>query len=345
MRRGAILQALFALFMTTGCSGVRIRQSVSPGPPIPARFVAIYPFGLRWKAPAYRAYELAMDEVAVVLAGGTLGAIGPTEFQVRNTESDALFAATSLAGSLAAWGLRPENVLALRGWAERLEAADVEVLYDTAGKPIGQRRNADVKLVIHEELLGPGPGGLVAEVSAVVPIDPFADHPSYDPDPELRRWVGKLTAAVLAAAADRLHTVAQVTDPGFDLTLDPRDEETFELPGRPALATLLAAAEPVDKEAARLDRLMYFDPDLGPKEVELFERLPHGLYVTGVRSEDAVKAGMKAGDLIVGVQGEPAAGEQTLRRWLSRTEPGLPVSLTVLRAAERVAIHLPAPPR
>ncbi len=342
MRGGAILLGLIGC---VACSGVTVRQSVNPGPPIPARVVAVYPFGLRWKAPAYRAYELAMDEVAAVLGGGVLGAIGPTEFQVRSYESDALFGATSLASSLAPWGLKPENVLALRGWAERREARGTSVLYDDNGRPIGQRRNVEVKVVIHEELLGPSGGGPVAEATAVVPVDPFADHPSYDPDPDVRRWVQKLTQTVLAAAADRLQTVPQVADVGVDLALDPRDEEAFELPGRPALATLLAGVQPLDKEAARLDRLLYFAPDLGPKQVELFERLPQGLYVTAVRSEAAAKAGLLAGDLIVAVQGEAAAGEQTLRRWLSQKSPGDKVELTVLRAAERVAIHLPAPPR
>jgi hypothetical protein len=342
MLRRATFAALIAL---VACGGVTVKQTVSQGPPIPARVVAVYPFGLRWKAPAYRSYELAMDEVSTVLAGGDLGAIGPTEFQVRSYESDALFGATSLASVLAPWGLRPENVLALRGWAERREARGVEVLYDTNGKPIGQRKNAEVKVVVHEELLGPSGGGLVAEAWAEVPVDPFADHPSYDPDPELHRWVGKLTQTVLAAAAERLQTVPQVADLGVDLTLDPRDEEAFELPGRPALATLLAGVQPLDKEAARLDRLLYFDPDLPAKQIELFERLPQGLYVKGVRSETAAKAGLMAGDLIVAVHGETAAGEQTLRRWLSLSAPGQPVELTVLRAADHVAIHLPAPPR
>jgi hypothetical protein len=283
--------------------------------------------------------------VGTILEGGTLAAVGPTEFQVRSYESDELFAATSLASSLAAWGLRPENVLALRGWAERREAHGVQVLYDDSGKPIGQRHNAEVRVVVHEELLGPGSAGLIAEATAEVPVDPFADHPSFDPDPEVHHWVQKLTQTVLAAAADRLETVPQVDDVGIDLALDPRDEEAFELPGRPALATLLAGVTPLDKEAARLDRLLYFDPALETKQVELFERLPQGLYVKAVRSEAALKAGLAAGDLIVAIQGETAAGEQTLRRWLSQTPPGQPVALTVLRAADHVAIHLPSPPR
>lgn len=325
------------------CGGVKVRVTASPGPSIPARVVAVYPFGLRWKEPAYRAYELAMDEVAGVLAGGTLGAIGPSEFQVRNYESDALFASTSLAGSLAHWGLRPDNVLALRGWAERNEATDSSVLYDSAGKPVGRRQNADVKLLVHEELLSPG--GLIAEAWAEVPSDPFAEHPSYDPEPELRHWVGKLTRAVLAAAADRLQTVAQVADTGIEATLNPRDEEVLALPDRPPFSELLAQSQPIDREALLADRLLYFAPDLPAARIAELEQLPQGLYVNAVRGEGAARTGLAPGDFIVAVDGDPAAGEQTLRRWLSAATVGQPVALTVLRAGRRVALALPAPPR
>jgi hypothetical protein len=334
---------LLCLVASAACGGVKVRISASPGAPIPARVVAVYPFGLRWKAPAYRAYELAMDEVGGVLAGGTLGAIGPSEFQVRNYESDALFASTSLAGSLAHWGLRPDNVLALRGWAERNEATDSSVLYDSAGKPVGRRQNADVKLLIHEELLGPG--GMIAEAWAEVPSDPFADHPSFDPDPELRRWVGKLTRSVLAAAADRLQTVAQVTDTGIDMTLDPRDEESLALPDRPPFSELLAQAQPIDREALLADRLLYFRPDLPPAQIAQLEQLPQGLLVNAVRGEASSRAGLAPGDFVVAVEGDPAAGEQTLRRWLSSAVPGQAVAVTVLRAGKRVALALPAPSR
>lgn len=345
MRRGAFLLLLLAT-----CGGLPIQRRTSAGPLLPSRAVAVYPFALRWSAPAYRSYELAMDEVDAVVGQGSLSAIGPTEFRVLDPANDALFTGTDLAGSLSAWGLRPENLLGLRGWAERREISGVSTIYDKAGQPVGRRRDVDVRLVVHEDLLGPStglpsaPGSLVAEVWAEVRIDPFADHPDTDDLPELRRAVGRLTRAVLALAEPRLRTVPQVTDPGIDLVLNPRDELAFDQPGRPALATLLAGAGPIDREAAQLERLLYFDPAMTPARAALLEALPQGLFVTKVRSTAALRSGLREGDLIARVAGAPAAGQQTLLRWLSSEPTGTPVPLTVLRGADRLELKLPSPP-
>ena len=147
-----------SLGLLAGCGGLEVHRHASAGAPLPTRVVAVYPFALRWGAPAYRGYELAQDELGAILDDGRLAALGPTEFKLLDPQSDAIFAGTDLAGSLAGWGLRPGNLLGLRGWAERREASDVEVLYDKAGKAVGQRRNADVTLVVHRSSSGRLPG-------------------------------------------------------------------------------------------------------------------------------------------------------------------------------------------
>ncbi len=339
---GIRARASVLLLTLAACGGVQLHARTEPGARLPARLVAVYPFGLRWKAPAYRGYELGMDEVAAVLADGRLSALGPSEVRVLDFESDALFAATDLSSSLPGWRLPPGAVLGLRGWAEKRETSGSRVLYDRMGRPVGQQREADVEIVVHEELLGP-PAGVVAEAWAVVPVDPFADHPTYDPDPELRRWAGKLTRAVLAAASSRLATRDPPGDPGFDVELNPRDEDAFTLPGRPSLEELLSRADPLDRDAARLDRLLYFDPELPGGRAELFGRLPQGLYVTRVRSEAAEKAGLRRGDFIARVDDAPAAGLMTVLRELSLRPAGSACALTVLRGAEHVTVRLPVP--
>jgi len=336
--------ALLACLGLAACSGVQVHTQTAPGARLPARLVAVYPFGLRWKAPAYRAYELGMDEVAAVLADGRLSALGPSEFHVLDFESDALFAATDLSAALPAWRVAPEAVLGLRGWAERRETSGSRVLYDQAGHPVGRKRTAEVEIVVHEELLG-APAGTLAEAWAVVPVDPFADHPTYDPDPELRRWAGKLTRAVLAAAASRLAVADPPEDPGFDAELNPRDEDDFALPGRASLAELLARADPVDREAAHLDRLLYFSPDLPGARTELFDGLPQGLYVTRVRSEAARQAGLQEGDFVARVDGAPAAGLQTVLRELALRPAGTSIELAVLRGPTHETLRLPVPGR
>ncbi len=339
-------RTLALLLPAIGCAGVQVHSELSPGAAVPARVVAVYPVGLRWNAPAYRSYELAMDEVGAILSGGRLSALGPTELKLMDPHSDSIYAATDLASTLAERGLRPDELVALRGWVERRETSDTELLVDTHGKPVGQRRNADVRLVIHEELLGPTPGAELAEVSAEVPVDPFADHPTWDDLPELRRWIARLTTELLDRARPRLGSVPRpVSESGLELTLNPRDEDGFVVDGHPSLDVLLAQLGPVDREAARLDRLLYFDPLTPPTRGELFAKLPQGLFVDRVRSPAARAAGVRPGDLLVEIEGEPAAGPQTLLRWLSTKRPGEKLSLVVLRDGARQSLAFPVPER
>ncbi len=342
MRPG--VAAAGALSLATACGGAPVRAEVTLGPILPARIVAVYPFMLRWDAPAYRSYELAMDEVDAVLATGLFAAAGPTEFSVRSFATDELLAATDVGDELPAWGVAPTSVLGLRGWAERRETTDSEILYDLRGRAAGGRRNAKVDFVIHEELLSPI-AAPIAEVSAVVPVDPFGDGLGDSLDATLRRWTMKLTRAVLAAAAARLSTAAPVRDAGVDLLPSLRAEEGFSLPGFRSLAEILAPKDPLDREAARLDRVAALNPGASPSLVATLARLPEGLYVTRVRSAAARAAGLRAGDLVTAVDGEPAAGRQTLLRHLSlAAAPGV-VTLSVLRDADRLTLRLPVPER
>ncbi|MHB1843749.1 MAG: PDZ domain-containing protein [Deltaproteobacteria bacterium] len=326
------------------CASIPMKGESLPGPTIPVRVVAVYPVGLRWSAPAYRSYELAMDEVRELLVLGRYSVLGPTELEVLDSHSDSIYAATNLASSLAERRLRPNDLVALRGWVERRETNDTELLVDQRGKPVGQRRNLDLRLVIHEELIGPTPGSILAEVSAEVPVDPFADHPSWDDMPELRGWVRKLVRRLFDLASARLaDTPKAVIDTGLDLSLNPRDEDAFVADGHPALDVLLARLGPVDREAALLDRILYFEPSAPPARAGLFSRLPQGLYVDHVRSPAAKASGIRAGDLIVEIEGEPAAGEQTLRRWMTINGAGQSVRVVVLRDGARKTLALPCP--
>jgi hypothetical protein len=282
-----------------------------------------------------------MDEVGVVLDTGRLTAIGPSEFRVLSPQSDQIFAATNLASGLVDRGLHPDEVLALRGWAEKREQAETKVAFDRAGKPAAQQRGVDVRLVVHEELLGPT--AVIAETWAEVPVDPFAEHPTSDDLPELRHWVIKLTEAVLAEAEPRLRTVSIPTDPGFTFQSTLRDEERFGSEGRASLEAELMPMDPLLRESALLDRVFYLYPDATPAEANALAQLPTGLLVGKVRSEEATKSGLRTGDLITEVEGEPAVGPQTLHRWLALRPEGSKLRLAILRGPDRVNLVLPVP--
>jgi hypothetical protein len=326
------------LVLLTACGGVQVHARAAPGDRIPARVVAVYPFATRFDQPAYRSYERAMDSVGAVLATGRLAALGPSEFKVLNVQNDQIYAATNLARSLAERGLHPNEVLALRGWAERREQSEVKASFDRTGKFAGQRRGVDVRLVVHEELLGPTE--LLGEAWAEVPTDPFADHPTYDDLPELRHWVIKLTEAVLAEAEPRLETKPTPTDPGFTFQVTLKEEERFSPDSRPTLEAQLIRMDPLIRESSLLDRVLYFYPDISTRAATSLQRLPAGLLVDEVSSVAARRSGLRPGDLIAEVEGESADGPQTLLRWLAFKDK---VRLAVLRGPERVDVSLAAP--
>ena len=76
-----------------------------------------------------------------------------------------------------------------------------------------------------------------------------------------------------------------------------------------------------------------------------------GVLVTGVESKSPAEgAGVKAGDIIVGFDGQPVAGIDDLHRLLSADRIGTPTTLVVLRGAERLELPIasvesaPVPP-
>jgi hypothetical protein len=337
--------ASLALLAPLGCSDITLE--FGPGKPLPAKLVVVYPYALRYEAPAYKSFELAMDEVEVVLARRQLSALGPDEFKIFATANQGLglFSTTNVAGTLPSLNLLPGNVLALRGWVERREQKYSSVIYDAQGKPTGQKRDVQVTMVAHADLLGPDSSTPIGEAHVEFQVDPFADHPLYDDSPELRRQVIRLTDVLLGEAKARLVTEPQPYDPGFEYLYNPRNAETFSLHDRPPYEAQLLAMDALSRAAAEMAIVLYFHPDLPEDRLRQLEQLPTGLLVTKVTSQVAALDGLLANDLIVEVEGTPIAGPQTLLRYMSRKDPGLPVKITVQRGAARFSLHIPSPDR
>ncbi len=337
--------AALALLTLGACSDIKLE--FGPGKPFPAKLVVVYPYGLRYEAPAYKSFELAMDEVQVVLWRKQLGALGPDEFKVLAPDGRELgiFSTTSVAGILPSLGLLPGNVLALRGWVERREQKFNSVIYDAYGKPTGQQRDVQVTMIAHAELIGPDTSMPLGEAHVEFTVDAFADHPLYDDNPEVRRQVIRLTEHLFNEASSHLITEPQPYDPGFEYLYNPRNAETFAMPNRPAYEAQLMTMDPVSRAAAELAFILYFHPDLPEDRLRQLQNLPTGLLVTAVSSQAVAMSGLLVNDLVVEVEGVPVAGPQTLLRFMARKDPGLPVKITVLRGATRVALHIPSPDR
>jgi hypothetical protein len=336
---GSILAA------SLGCAGAQhLEITLGQAKLHPIRFIAVYPTSLRFDAPAYRSYELAMDQVEALLSTGHLMALGSDEFAQLDWQSNFLYASTNLSGKLTALGLAPPEVAGLRGWIERREQRGSQQLYDAKGRPSGQSRSAEVSYVIHEDLIGPESDELIASGSLEIAVDPLAEHPAWDDAPELRQAVKTLVGGLLHRAGPAIRAGLQIEELPFEAAWVPWGEERFSMPGRPALSDTLSTLDPVSAEAARLLRLSYFEPDLSSADQTAMLALPAGLWVRRVPGR-LQASGLEPGDLITSVESDPAAGPQTLLRWASARAPGAPVHVAVRRGEQVVQLRIPAPER
>jgi len=335
----------WAVAASLGCAGAQhLEVTLGQGKLHQVRLIAVYPTALHFDAPAYRSYELAMDQVEALVATGRLMALGPDEFAQLDWQSSFLYASTNLSGKLTALGLSPGEVAGLRGWIERREQRGSQQLYDAKGRPSGNARSAEVSYVIHEDLIGPDSDELIASGSLEITVDPFAEHPAWDDAPELRQAVKVLAYELLRRAGPALKSGPQVEELPFEAAWVPWGEERFSMPGRPALQEQLSVLDPVSAEAARLLRLSYFEPDLSSAEQNAMLALPAGLWVRRVPGR-LQASGLERGDLITGVESDPAAGPQTFLRWASARTPGAPVHIAVRRGEQVVQLKIPAPER
>jgi len=91
---------------------------------------------------------------------------------------------------------------------------------------------------------------------------------------------------------------------------------------RPKLGVGISDVDPADAEVYRLDR-------------------PAGAEVVRVEAgSPAEKAGLRLGDVIVGVDGKGVASSGDLMELLARSEPGRPVTLDVIRYGERLRVRV-----
>jgi hypothetical protein len=348
-RRASLLAvlALLPCVSILACSDIQLE--FGPTKPLPAKLAVVYPYRLRYDAPAYKSFELAMDEVAIVLDQKRLGVIGPDEFKIMVPDDQAqqlgIFSSTNVAGILPGLGVLPGNVVALRGWAERREQKFTSLRYDAQGKPEGRKQDVEVTMVAHLDLYGPNGSAPLAEAKVEFQVDPFADHPLYDDSPELRRQVRRLTERILSETRSVLETEPQPSDPGFEYLYNPRNAETFSLANRPPYAQALAAMDPASREAAAMALLLYFYPELPIEQQQLLLQLPTGLLVTRVTSPIVAMNGLQVNDLIIMAEQTPVAGPQTLLRFMGRKDPGMPVQLVVQRGPAQVHLWIPSPQR
>ncbi|MFP2909069.1 hypothetical protein ACLESD_29315, partial [Pyxidicoccus sp. 3LFB2] len=231
--------------------------------------VVVYPVGLRWEAPAWRAVELSQRLVDVALAEAGTEALffGPTEVRVYRPDEDDAWAASNAVAVLAPYGVRPEGAVVLRPRAERRIQSGQRELVDSRERTVGQSVNEAVVYLATVEVLHPASRQVVLEVSGEAPADPFAEvsDDGADPTPELTRLLEALTREALKGLSGTLKP-PRVPSPPVATAVAWLPWETLEL------GPELAGKDVLDAEVLRRQRLGFANPGLAPALLDTLAR-------------------------------------------------------------------------
>ena len=321
------------------CASVQFHIQVRPGRALKVDSVAVYPMGFRWSEPAYRSFQLSQALVPLLIETERFAVFGPGEFKIYRASDDNPIAATDLADVLTRHGLPPTTVLALRPWAEKQVESDTKQAFDSTGHPVGQQRVERLSVLLHLEISHGEQKEDIAEITARVEQDPFAEREDTDPMPEVTRALQQMVELALQSLdeAGRLTARHVHRDIGFSYLWVPRILFDYEEPGRPALEKWLATQDLVTKEAARLAAYKFFLGGQDDHTIGAMLRLPGGLWIT---DSERPGDGLRRGDVILEVAGEPAT-PQVLHRHLRAVAHGAKIRLDLRRGPDRVSLQFP----
>lgn len=328
--RARTLLATAAVALAALSCGKRVKH-LDPDPSLEPKALLIYPFGFRWDEPAYRSYALGLRLVAAAhrAVGERVLLFGPGEMKLHRPDDDNAWAATTAATLLPPYGLKPEQVVLLRAWAEKRVLSSRQDVTDSRGRRLGAKAVEEVTYVVHVELVHPSTQATLVELVDQVEVDPFAQRADDEPDP-----APDLTALASRLAEDALHeldgqwrsygrprwreTPLRKGETVVKLTAlaNPAALYTYGDAARPSLEITLAGLDAVERELLHTSVLRFLNPGLGLKDATRLSRLPPGVEVATAPA----RLQLKPGQLIVEVQGQPAA-PQLLQRARLMPEP------------------------
>lgn len=284
-----------------------------------ASAVVVYPFGFRWEAPAWRSFELSqrLIDVALAEAGERALFFGPSEFTLYRAGDDNAWAASNAVTLLAPYGVRPDEALVLRAWAERhVQSGQREVL-DARGQAVSRSLVEEMAWLGHVEVLHPSTQQVVLELSGEARADPFAERTDdgADPAPELTALMENLVREAMKALGSHLRPPREPSPAVATVALVPWAAFEYAEPGRPAYASTLATLDMLDAELLRQQRLRFANPSLEQSVLTRMARLPAGLYVLSAPPGSK----LAPGDVIVSLDGAPALPQGLARARLAPT--------------------------
>lgn len=326
--------AAASLVLLVGCSSAVRRQVREPPGALPIAALVVYPVRLSGlEAPAWRTYELGQRLVtgAVAQAGERLAIFGPLEFEVTRWEDEGAWVASNAVPLLVRSGVNPEKALVLRVKAEKRVASLTQEARDAKGRARAASATENTTWVCTAELLHPSSRLTLAELSAEVTVDPFAQagpEDEFDPDAPMTHLAEQLTRDALELALK--FAQAREAPPALAVTLAESPAFTASFPD-----PQVAALDPLAAELWLQNRARFLSPWLDDRQASKLVKLGPGLWVVAAPAT----AGVQPGDLIVEIDDSAPQRQILARRRLVAT----PVQVHVLRGGSGPKVETSVP--
>jgi hypothetical protein len=323
-----------ALGLLVGCSSSIRRQLREPPGALPIEAVVVYPVRITGtQTPDWRTWELNERLVGALVArgGDKLQLFGPAEFQVVRWEDEGAWVASNAVPLLVHSGVNPEKALVLRLNAERRVASQTQEARDAKGRARAGSATEETTWVCTAELLHPSTRLTLAEFSAQVTVDPFAEptaEDEFDPAAAMTHLLEQLAKEALDVATK--YTEPHQAPPSMDVTFAESPAMTASFPD-----PLVAKLDPLQAELWMQGRAKFLSPWLDDAQVSKLVKLGPGLWVVGAPAS----AGVQPGDLVVQVDGAAPQRQILARRRLAAT----PVQVKVRRGGNGPEVDTTVP--
>jgi PDZ domain len=336
--------ALAALALCACSPKARLQLHAGPRPsaPLPVKVALVGPVSLRWEEPtALLAFVRAQDVGMAIAARGQMGVVGPGQLGLGPNGAPQELEQADLYRVALKLGLKPEELLVVKPWAERRVAQSAAHLTNREGKAAGQALAAEVVLVAHVEVSHFATHAQLVEVAVEGQSDPFADHSPLDAQPELAALLVQATSAALDQLLPALQPLPKV-ELGLSLVPGPGPALSYGPRPQRSLREGMQALDELQQDVTIDQAVALWAGDLGEAEQRALRRAPVGLLVREAKGA-AAAAGLQPGDVLAQVNGAPASRPWDLLT-ASRLAPAKPLQLTVRRGAGDLSVALPLLP-
>ena len=180
----------------------------------------------------------------------------------------------------------------------------------------------------------------LATVSIEFSDEPFAEGSTMaNPRPLLRAAVRRAASELAALLEESWLDPVMGPCPDLDVRFNPVEMFRYEGGAGEPLEADFAAMDELDRLAYSIGYYEYFEADVSAGTVSSFESLPAGLLVEAV-GPGCEACGLVESDFIIAVNGQSAAGPQSLLRPFLNAREGGSAVLTVLRDGEEREVRV-----